>query len=705
MHWWHSLRYQVFAATLALSLLPLLMVGLFFREGVAGSFRSQTLANSTGDGEQAQAILAERGQRILAVAEAIASGSSLIQATTARNSDQLASILQTRSSELNGAEVTVVDRSGTVLAQAGPPSEPRPLVAGSGFAAVLDGQTVLTAEQGGPSSLVERAYVPVMSNGTVLGAILTRQDIDAEFLQSLRRSAGLNAFAILPDGSVANAQLRPADVLRIRSAPGHLVNFVPVNGVSSAIYTWQVNDGTGSPVGQLGVVLSTQGMERAIADLRRIALLAGAIAVLGATALAWVLSRIMLRPLERISTAAQAIAGGEHISITPLKRTDEVGALSRSLASMVTSLAGNEDRLQRIIETIADGILMLDQQGRYRLTNAAAEQLLDVPRSAIIGKPWYESPWRREALDGSPFPDEAYPFQRVQRTQVPVYGVEFVIVRPDQRRVAVSVNAAPLYEPDGTFSGMVVSFTDITERKRAEQQLEHELERAGAVQLELLPQQQPSLKGFALAARCISARQVGGDFYDWQDIGDDHLTLVLGDVMGKGLPAALLMATVRASLRAVVRQSLPAEAMRYIVPALEDDLSRTEGFVTMFLAQLDARAHTLSYVDAGHGHAFIRRSSGEAEALLPHNLPVGVEAEISYAGGMVQLSAGDALVLYSDGVIDAEPAAQLTPQALAVRLDGARSAEDMVNRLCRAAASCPGPLQDDVTALVLLCTS
>jgi serine phosphatase RsbU (regulator of sigma subunit) len=175
--------------------------------------------------------------------------------------------------------------------------------------------------------------------------------------------------------------------------------------------------------------------------------------------------------------------------------------------------------------------------------------------------------------------------------------------------------------------------------------------------------------------------------------------------MGKGMSAALLMATVRASLRAVVRRSLPEEAMRYVVPALEDDLTRTEGFVTFFLAQIDARSHSVHYVDAGHGHAFIRRIGGDVEPLLPHNLPVGVMAEVSYAGGEVQLATGDALIIYSDGVVDAEAEKRLTPQLLATRLVGARSAEEIVNRLCSTAVSSPGPIQDDLTAMVLLCTS
>ena len=126
--------------------------------------------------------------------------------------------------------------------------------------------------------------------------------------------------------------------------------------------------------------------------------------------------------------------------------------------------------------------------------------------------------------------------------------------------------------------------TRLDEQRR---QLEAELARAGAVQAELLPRDQPAIAPFELAARCIPAREVGGDFYDWQGLAPGDLWLTLADVMGKGMPAALWMATVRTAMRAVVRESPPAVAMRYVARALEPDLARAEAYVTLFLARLE----------------------------------------------------------------------------------------------------------------------
>ncbi|MEP7187828.1 MAG: response regulator, partial [Roseiflexaceae bacterium] len=137
------------------------------------------------------------------------------------------------------------------------------------------------------------------------------------------------------------------------------------------------------------------------------------------------------------------------------------------------------------------------------------------------------------------------------------------------------------------------------------QQLEAELSRAARIQAELLPTKVPMLAGFELAARCIPAREVGGDFYDWQLATPELFNLTLGDVMGKGMPAALLMTTVRATLRAVARPTSPAATIHATAAAIEADLIRAGSFVTLFHAQLDIARRRLDYIDAGHGHVFI----------------------------------------------------------------------------------------------------
>jgi sigma-B regulation protein RsbU (phosphoserine phosphatase) len=235
-------------------------------------------------------------------------------------------------------------------------------------------------------------------------------------------------------------------------------------------------------------------------------------------------------------------------------------------------------------------------------------------------------------------------------------------------------------------------------------QLEAELSRAARIQAELLPAKVPMLSGFELAARCIPAREVGGDFYDWQLATPNLLNLTMGDVMGKGMPAALLMTTVRATMRAVARQTSPAATIHATAAAMEADLMHAGSFVTLFHAQLDIARRRFTYIDAGHGHVFIRRANGTAMALTERGMPLGILPEQKYDEGVVELQPGDALVLYSDGLVDMWPQPEHHGSILADMLAKTHGAQQMVDRLVSLPALL-GPLDDDLTVVVLYCSA
>ncbi len=231
-------------------------------------------------------------------------------------------------------------------------------------------------------------------------------------------------------------------------------------------------------------------------------------------------------------------------------------------------------------------------------------------------------------------------------------------------------------------------------------QLQTELNCAAELHRNLLPQESPNLPGFEMASTCIPARQVGGDFYDWQETTPGIVTLAFGDVMGKGLAAAILMSTVRATLRAVTLRVQPSIAVQLAEQSLRSDLNRSESFVTLFLARLNVHASLLTYVDCGHGFLFLRRNDGRIEELLPRGLPLGISSEEIYQEGGCTFQEGDALVLYSDGVIDAQTEITLDNAAIAARLTGAKDAKEMVDRIANLVPP-DLPLPDDLTVLVL----
>ncbi|WP_298482107.1 response regulator, partial [uncultured Chloroflexus sp.] len=236
------------------------------------------------------------------------------------------------------------------------------------------------------------------------------------------------------------------------------------------------------------------------------------------------------------------------------------------------------------------------------------------------------------------------------------------------------------------------------DEKRRE--LEAEIKHAAQIQSEMLPQQMPRLPGYTIAARCIPAREVGGDFYDWHFPAPHLLNLTFGDVMGKGMSAALLMTTTRAVMRSVARETSPEVNMRYAVNALHADLDRTNSFVTLCHLQLNLTAHTLAFVDAGHGLGFIRRHGGQCDRLEPRGAPLGIFSHEPYRQGETVLNPGDALILFSDGLLDPWPALAREPLQINDLLTDGMSATAIVDRLL-ALPALLGPLTDDLTVVVL----
>jgi len=229
-------------------------------------------------------------------------------------------------------------------------------------------------------------------------------------------------------------------------------------------------------------------------------------------------------------------------------------------------------------------------------------------------------------------------------------------------------------------------------------QLGVELSRAAEIQAELLPRKAPIVEGWDLAARCVPASKVGGDFYDWQHLPDETLSLTVGDVMGKGIPAALLMASVRAVLRAVGPRGSPSTAVQTAATVLATDLTRSGAFVTLFHAQLELATGRLRYVDAGHGYVRLCRAGGGIEKLPAKGLPLGVLDDEIYEEGVVTMNPGDVLLIYSDGLTEARP--ELFGGSTSVWPLGSGAATAIAQSLIDDATSA-GPLPDDLTVGVL----
>jgi sigma-B regulation protein RsbU (phosphoserine phosphatase) len=198
----------------------------------------------------------------------------------------------------------------------------------------------------------------------------------------------------------------------------------------------------------------------------------------------------------------------------------------------------------------------------------------------------------------------------------------------------------------------VMLHAQLIEKKR----LEGQLEVARQVQLELLPAHDPQLEGFDICAWNFSTEEVSGDYYDWVSIYEDQIGIVIADVSGKGVPAALLMAFLRASLRAAIHIGYaPHISMAKVNYLLWESIERNQ-FVTAFYGVLDASNKTLAYTNAGHNPPLLMDADGTARFIERGGLPLGMFKDTRYYEYYQAIEPGQLLVLYTDGATEANGA-------------------------------------------------
>jgi sigma-B regulation protein RsbU (phosphoserine phosphatase) len=229
----------------------------------------------------------------------------------------------------------------------------------------------------------------------------------------------------------------------------------------------------------------------------------------------------------------------------------------------------------------------------------------------------------------------------------------------------------------------VMLHEQLVEKKR----LEGQLEVARQVQLELLPPADPNIEGFEISAYNFPTEEVSGDYYDWVRIYDDQIGMVIADVSGKGVPAALLMAFLRASLRAAIHIGYaPHISMAKVNYLLWESIERNQ-FVTAFYGVLDASNKTLAYTNAGHNPPLLLDKDGSTRFIERGGLPLGMFRDTRYYEYYLSIEPGQVIVLYTDGVTEAvnKEGEEYGRERLArAVLDAqALSAREMISRLHR----------------------
>jgi sigma-B regulation protein RsbU (phosphoserine phosphatase) len=376
------------------------------------------------------------------------------------------------------------------------------------------------------------------------------------------------------------------------------------------------------------------------------------------TLLAWGATRLHRRVRERIDRAF-------------FRRTYDVHLVLQELATRIRSSDSREE-IARLLEEQINAALLPRSLAVYlegrdgRLHAVASTDPLDLPSDLappeiLAGRALSADPTDDDIRDAGVFD----PFRPLEpECLVPLTGRDgrlmgLVVLGPRLSEEPYSGEDRRLLEMVAGQAGIALEGIRLAEemarRLETERRTDHELELAAQVQRRLLPQAPPHLETLECVGGCLQARVVGGDYYDFLDLGPGRVGLVLADISGKGFSAALLMASLQASLR-----SRSAQAGDSLAPQLAEvnqllhDSSQTHHYATLFLGVYEDDSRRLHYANCGHNPPMlIRAEGGEVERLAPTGMVVGLMESWSCETAEVELHPGDTLVVFSDGATDA----------------------------------------------------
>ena len=275
-----------------------------------------------------------------------------------------------------------------------------------------------------------------------------------------------------------------------------------------------------------------------------------------------------------------------------------------------------------------------DVTAKFREWSQRGVRFQRVPR---LRRMKYERRWPPDSTDASASPAE----------QAPIWGGVFASFRD------IDGNSFGLVGIDEVSNEIEAQRRTAAEKLDAERRAAQELEIAKQVQARLFPQTLPALRTLDYAGICIQAQQVGGDYYDFLNLGRERLGLVIGDISGKGMPAALLMANLQANLRSQCAIALEQpERFLQSVNQLFCENTPDGAYATLFFAEYEDATGRLRYVNCGHWSALVLRGNNSVERLESTSTVLGLFRTWECAVGERQIFPGDLFALYTDGITE-----------------------------------------------------
>jgi len=345
----------------------------------------------------------------------------------------------------------------------------------------------------------------------------------------------------------------------------------------------------------------------------------------------------------------------------------EIQSVGRDITELKTTeeaLKQSERRQAEIIEFMPDAILAVDLDGRVMVWNKAMESLTGIKADDILGKDNFEHAlpfygFRRPILVDMvlmPFKQFEQEYASFKKEGNAVLG-EIFIPRLGSNGSYLLAKAAILYNAAGEKVGAIESNKDITERRNMQRKLERtrtELHIAADIQKSFIPKKTPNIPEFEIAAASIPAMEVGGDFYDFIVQPDGKYGIVIADVAGKSIPAAIFMALSRTIVRAnAVNQPKVSKVVRNANKMIASD-APTGMFVTLIYSVLDGENYSMQYANAGHPPPLLFRSADcTVQEETPMGLVMGIVDDAEYRERRIKFCSGDMAIFYTDGITEA----------------------------------------------------
>ncbi len=362
--------------------------------------------------------------------------------------------------------------------------------------------------------------------------------------------------------------------------------------------------------------------------------------------------------------------------------------------------------LSSFVSSMADGAYLVDAEHNVRWMNGAGREILGVPPGSSPDE-WIRGLARRD-IHGRPLPPERAPFVRALKGEE-IRDARYKVVTPDGREITLGVSASPVRDADGRIVGASVVFRDQTDRLALEQR---ERRIAEVLQQAVVPPEiLQDIPGYEVAARyqpALREAEIGGDFYDVFKLPGNKIGLLIGDVAGKGLEAAMHVSAIRYTIRSYsFMHPEPGKVVGQANEILSAESSENSRLATVFFGIINPGDSTMTYTSAGHPPPILCDGDGRAaEMETPRGIPLGVLPRQSYPVLKRKLQPGETLVVVTDGITEAgkRDAVLFGHEGIIhfLALNHSLSPDELASDLLEAATHyAGGNLQDDAAIIVL----